>query len=132
MADVGATTYLSGSEPFSGTITAENSLLGVSANDLFGERLRRLPGDHFAVLAPAMDAETSDGTAVDAGAVVPGGPRGDATALNAVFGRHSQGGATMVVHANVDVIAIGRPADNEVSILHWPVSDSIFADGFDA
>jgi len=133
-AAVGAATYLSGKMPFSGTITTDNSMLGISANDLVGARIKPLPNDRYAVFAPKMDAPLPAGVVVDAGAVVPGGTHGDITLANAVFGKRPQSGANTVMHANADVLAIGRPTDNEVSIVRWgpPISDRIFGNAFEA
>jgi hypothetical protein len=133
MENAGASTYLSGTVPFSGTISAKNSLLGASANDLIGERIRLLPGDRYAVFAPGMDEQRPGGAVADVGVVISAGTTGDVTESNAVFGVHSGSGAKMATSANAEFVVIGRPVDNEASVLRWTVliADRIFGNGFD-
>jgi len=134
VAGVGAITYLSGSVPSTGAVTMQNSLLGVMAGDLAGATLRVLSGDRYLVFAPAFDTNGPSGRIVDAGAVVPGPALGDITAGNAAFGKHANAGASTVVDANADIVAIGHPLDNDVVIVRLvpAVTDEIFTDGFDA
>jgi hypothetical protein len=112
----------------------QNSLLGAMTADLAGAALRALPGDRYLVFAPAFDANGPGGRIVDAGAVVLGPALGDITAGNAAFGKHATAGASTVVAANADIVAIGHPLDNDVVIVRLmpAATDELFTDGFDA
>ena len=72
-AGVGAMTWLDGSAPSSGPVTAANSFVGTTANDQVGNGTYTvLPDGHFAVASPFWD----NGSIVNAGAVTLAGVNG--------------------------------------------------------
>ena len=130
----GAVTYLSGAGAFAGTITTSNSLLGATANDRIGSELSALLGDRYLVLARSFDRTATPASLIDAGAVVLGKSFGEVGDDNAAFGNTATGGARMAVSSNGEVVAVGRPDDNEVSIFDLrapPLGGPIFDDGFE-
>lgn len=133
-ADTGAATHVSGATRPIGTIAAGNSLLGATAGDLVGAKIRALPGNRYLVFAPSTDVPGPAGPIVDAGAVVPDAANGDIiAATGAVFGKRPQSGASTTLDANADLVAIGHPLENEVILVRFvsPAADRIFCSGFD-
>ncbi|HEU4665645.1 MAG TPA: hypothetical protein VFS55_16565 [Dokdonella sp.] len=129
---VGAATYLSGAGPIAGTIDAANSLLGTEREDAVGSKILAVAGLGYLVWAPEKDVTAASGVVVDAGAVVPGSVHGDIDADVAIVGRLEGGGPRMSIRSGANLLVIGRPADNEVSVVDvHPVADRIFEDGFD-
>ncbi|MFZ9793126.1 MAG: beta strand repeat-containing protein, partial [Gemmataceae bacterium] len=68
VADAGAVVWMSGSQPTTGVIGSNNSLVGSKTGDLFGASINRLPNGNYVVASTFWD----NGSVVDAGAVTWG------------------------------------------------------------
>jgi hypothetical protein len=131
-ANVGAATVLAGDGPFSGTVSVANSLIGSSPEDRLGNDIRPIAIDRHIVVVPDMDVDTAGGPLANAGAAILGQRIGQPTAEDAAFGRTADSGATFKVSANASIVAVGRPADNAVSLFFNAAPEGdIFADGFE-
>lgn len=88
--DVGAVTLAQGGAPWLGTVSAANSLVGSSQDDLIGNRLLALPNGNYVVLSNNWD----NGTANRAGAITWGsgtaGVTGPITAANSWVGTRAE------------------------------------------
>lgn len=133
VAAAGATTYVSGKSPLPGTITPDNSIVGSMPGDRVGAAIMPIPNDRYAVVVRAKDLSTPSGAITDAGALVPGGGSGDITAVNASLGRSPGSGSSFTVDASDSVVAVGKPADNEVDVFAPATTrpDGLFSDGFE-
>jgi YD repeat-containing protein len=132
-ADAGAVTWLSGAEPFTGVVSASNSLVGSAAGDLAGYAMvAALSDGNYVVHSPFWD----NGGTLDAGAVTPAdgsfGASGPILAQNSVLGTVAAAGNSMVFgyDAARRRVAVGRPASNRVTLITVP-TQLIFADGFE-
>lgn len=138
--NAGAVTRLSGLGPLHGRVTAANSLVGSSANDRLGlitlprRRLQSVGENHFAILVPEFDSVSSNGRVIDSGVVIVDRALGEITADNAAFGIAAGGGPQMTYASHDLIVAVGRPADNAVSVFDLaapPRPDAMFRDGFE-
>ena len=132
-ADAGAVTWLSGAGPFTGVVSASNSLVGSAAGDLAGYAMvAALSDGNYVVHSPFWD----NGGTLDAGAVTPAdgsfGAGGPILAQNSVLGTVAAAGNSMVFgyDAARRRVAVGRPASNRVNLITVP-TQLIFADGFE-
>jgi hypothetical protein len=88
--EVGAVTLAQGGAPWLGTVSATNSLVGSTQDDLIGNRLHALPNGNYVVLSNNWD----NGTANRAGAITWGsgtvGVTGPITAANSWVGTRAE------------------------------------------
>ncbi len=88
LVDAGAATWRDGSGPAPGVVSAANSLVGSTSDDLAGS-VRALPDGNYVAMTPAWD----DGATVDAGAATwcagNGGCTGGITRANSLIGTQS-------------------------------------------
>lgn len=129
----GAVSWLSGAEPFTGVVSASNSLVGSSVGDLAGYAMvAALSDGNYVVHSPFWD----NASILDAGAVTPAdgsyGASGPILAQNSVLGTVASAGNSMVFgyDAARRQLAVGRPASNRVTLITVP-PQLIFADGFE-
>lgn len=129
--DAGAFTWLAGTGPTTGDVTAANSLVGARAFDELGYGVDALPGGASAVYIPHLD--TDDGA--DTGAVVlapPGGLVGEVPQRRAVFGTVPDEGAALYYEWSAidDHLVVAHAPGNRVVLLREP-ADALFADGYE-
>jgi len=135
-ASVGAITWGDGTSGISGAVSANNSLVGVAANDSAGSGFDSEPGlaayanGNYVVASPHFH----NGALVDAGAIsvgrASGGTNGFINSRNSVIGTIAGGGPQMVFDYDAirDTLAVGQPAANIVSLLN---GDELFGNGFE-
>ena len=117
--DVGAATWGSGTSGVSGVVSAANSLVGSTANDLVGANgVTALANGNYVVGSLVWD----NGAVTNAGAVTWGsgasGAKGPITADSSVLGETTNGGTSMnwVFDVANHQLVVGRPADNIVTL----------------
>ena len=127
----GAATWGSGSRGVSGAVSATNSLVGSSDNDMLGfDRILPLPNSNYLVASFVWD----NGPITDAGAVTEGrangGTVGALSSANSVLGTAPFGGTDMSYDydATHDLMVVGQPVSNIVSLF---TSDVIYKNGFE-
>lgn len=136
IASAGAITWGNGHSGISGPVSAENSLVGISAGDSVGSGYEHDNG--FATYSNGMYVVGSphfrNGSTVDAGAVSmirgTGGTVGTVGRNNSVIGTAAGGGPSMVFDYDPthDTLVVGQPASNIVSLFK---ADMLFANGFE-
>jgi hypothetical protein len=141
---LGAVTWGDGNQGVAGEVSAANSLVGSTANDLQGpfdnnqgvylSAVAAQPDGNYLVVCPSWD--DADAVIVDAGAVTPAygvrGAKGLISALNSVRGATANQGASLVVvydasHARV---LVGEPGRNRVTLRSVPVAAAMDPPGF--
>ena len=127
----GAATWGNGLHGVSGAVSAANSLVGSSDNDMLGfDRIVPLSNSNYLVVSFVWD----NGAIVDAGAVTEGrangGTVGALSTANSVLGMTQSDGTLLSYDydATHDLVAVGQPLSNVVSLF---TSDSIFKNGFE-
>ena len=131
LVDAGAVTWLIGTGPTSGIVSAANSLVGTRAFDEIGYGANALPGGASVLEMPYLDSAS----AVDSGATLlapPGGLTGDIPANRAVFGTVADEG-TALYHewdAVRQHLVVAHSPANRVTLLSFP-PDALFANGFE-
>jgi len=136
VSSIGAITWGNGRTGISGPVSAENSLIGISAGDNVGGGYEHSSGflaysnSTSVVGSPQFD----DGTQVDAGAVSlirgSGGTVGPVNSNNSVIGTVAGGGEAMVFDYDPtrDTLVVGQPAANMVSLFK---ADLLYKNGFE-
>jgi hypothetical protein len=132
-AGAGAVTWLSGAAPYTGPVSASNSLVGSTPGDNVGyDTVTALSDGNYVVHSWIWD----NGGLVDAGAVTPAdgtfGASGPLLAQNSVLGTVAARGDSMVFGYDPARrrLAVGRPASNLVTLITVP-TQLIFTDGFE-
>ena len=118
LAGVGAVTWYDASVALVGPVSLQNSLIGKSANDNFGNGFIQMKNDNFYF----QSSNVANGSLAKAGAVTLGkghlGSIGNFDATNTVLGTVANSGSSM--NFNYDdtrnQIVVGRPASNIVTI----------------
>jgi hypothetical protein len=120
--DAGAVTWGSGTIGVTGAVSAVNSLVGSTANDMVGYYyVTALANGNYVVSCQRWD----NGAVTDAGAVTWGdgilGTAGEVTPANSVLGNTTNGGSSMVFaydYLNARLI-VGYAANNHVSLFSY-------------
>jgi hypothetical protein len=126
----GAVTWLKGDASFSGTVSTFNSLVGSKVDDHVGNARVTALNNDYAFVSSVWDR----GGTQDAGAVTLASGTfrlvGTIQGYNSVRGAAASGGSRLVYSydATRSVLAVGRPADNIVSLF---TIDQIFFDNLE-
>lgn len=129
--DAGAATWGNGSGGTVGAVSAANSLVGSSANDLIGNGLTAFTDGNYATLSGNWD----NGGMADAGAATLG--LGNQPLTGTVMPANSVIGGVVTSSATIDYdpvrrrLVVGRPGVNIVSLLTVDLPDPLFANGFE-
>ena len=117
----GAATWGSGTSGVTGTVTAANSLVGSTADDIVGFVVTALPNGDYVVYSSGWD----NGAVTDAGAATwhngTSGVTGAVSAANSVLGTAGEGGGSMnFAYDPLNTrFLVGYPADSHVSVFGY-------------
>ena len=117
----GAAMWGSGTSGVTGTVTAANSLVGSTADDIVGFVVTALPNGDYVVYSSGWD----NGAVTDAGAATwhngTSGVTGAVSAANSVLGTAGEGGGSMnFAYDPLNTrFLVGYPADSHVSVFGY-------------
>ncbi|MCB1589185.1 MAG: hypothetical protein KDI56_09815, partial [Xanthomonadales bacterium] len=131
LSNAGAATWGNGSGGTVGALSAANSLVGSSADDLIGNALTAFADGSYATYNGTWD----NGGMLNAGAAtlgLGGQPlTGPVTPSNSVIGGVTGSSGTIDYDPARLRLAVGRPGANIVSLLTVDLPDALFGDGFE-